>query len=74
MFEEQMLSRVESLLLGKVLKDAQSYSVAGRSITHMTIKELTDLRDKLKADIKKIQLETELTAKGIKRIKGVKYV
>lgn len=74
MFEQEMLDKVEALLLGKVVKDAQSYQVAGRSITHFTIKELMELRDKLKSDIEKILLQKSLKKKGIKRIKAVRYV
>lgn len=74
MFEEELLDRVESLLLGKLVKDVQNYSVSGRSLQHFTIAELVTLRDKLKSDIRKIKLEKDLAAKNVKRIKGVRYI
>lgn len=73
-FAEQMLLKVESLLLGKVDKDAQSYTVAGRSITKMPITELVQLRDKLKAEVEQEKIKAALDAKGIKRVRGVRYV
>lgn len=74
MFEEELLEKVENLLLGKLVKDVQNYSVGGRSLQYFTIAELVTLRDKLKSDIKKIKLEKSLAEKGVKRIKGIRYI
>jgi hypothetical protein len=73
-FAVQMLEKVELLLLGKVVKDAQSYAVNGRSITKFTIAELMELRKTLKAEIESEELKAALDAKGVKRIKAVRYV
>lgn len=73
-FATEMLTRVESLLQGKLVKDAQSYAVNGRSITKFTIAELMELRKTLKAEIESEELKAALDAKGIKRIKAVRYI
>lgn len=73
-FAVQMLEKVELLLIGKVVKDAQSYSINGRSITKFTIAELMELRKSLKEEIESEELKAALDAKGIKRIKAVRYI
>lgn len=41
---EVMLGKIESLLEGRADKDVSSYSIAGRSITKMSVQELIDWR------------------------------
>lgn len=45
-FEEQMLAAIESLLLGRVPADIQSYQVAGRALNKIPVEELAQLRGK----------------------------
>jgi len=42
---EIMLRKVESLLEGRADKDVSSYSIAGRSITKMSVTELLEWRN-----------------------------
>jgi hypothetical protein len=42
---EKMLNAIEALLEGRADKDVSSYSIAGRSISKMSVAELTDWRD-----------------------------
>ena len=73
-FASEMLEKVEAMLIGKADKDVQSYTHNGRSLNKFTIAELMTLRDQLKSEIKKEKLEKELASRGVKRIKGVRYV
>ena len=50
-FEEKMLAKIESILLGKADADVASYSIGGRSLTHHSFAELEELRDKYMAEI-----------------------
>jgi len=47
----RMLDAIESLLEGKANRDAQSYSVAGRSLTRMTWQELREVRGSYRAEV-----------------------
>jgi len=51
LFEEKMLAKIESILLGKADADVSSYSVGGRSLTKYSYAELEDLRDKYQAKV-----------------------
>lgn len=42
---EIMVSKIESILSGKADSDVASYSIAGRSLSKMSFRELTDARD-----------------------------
>lgn len=46
-----MLDKIESLLEGKAASDVASYSIAGRSLTKMSPKELKDWRNHYKAEV-----------------------
>ena len=42
---EVMVKKIESILSGRADSDVESYSIKSRSITKMSVKELTDWRD-----------------------------
>jgi len=42
---EIMVAKIESILSGKADSDVSSYSIAGRSLSKMSFRELTDARD-----------------------------
>ena len=73
-FATEALEKIEAVLLGKMDNDVQSYSIKGRTLSKYTVAELMILRDQLKAEIKKEKLDKALSAKGVKRVKGVRYV
>ena len=73
-FALEMLENIELMLLGKADRDVQNYSIKGRTLSKYTIAELMSLRDQLKAEIKKEKLDKALAAKGVKRVKGVRYI
>ena len=73
-FALEMLEKIELMLLGKADRDVQNYSIKGRALQHYSIAELMQLRDQLKAEIKKEKLDKALAAKGVKRIKGIRYI
>ena len=50
---EIMLGKIESILSGKADSDVSSYSVAGRSLSKMSFKELLDARDYYKREFQK---------------------
>lgn len=47
---EIMVAKIESLLSGKADSDVANYSIAGRSLTKLTFKELIDARDYYKQE------------------------
>lgn len=58
LFEEKMLAKIESILLGKADADVSSYSIAGRSLTKYSYQELQDLHDQYEAKVNRYkQLE-----------------
>lgn len=58
---EIMLGKIQSLLQGKADNDVAAYSVAGRSLTKLSLTELMAARDMYKAELRK-----EQAAAGIK--------
>lgn len=48
---EIMVVKIESLLSGRADSDVENYSIKNRSITKMSVKELTDWRDYYKAEV-----------------------
>ncbi len=73
-FATELLEKVELMLLNKADNDVQSYTVKGRTLSKYTVAELMSLRDQLKAEIKKEKLDKALASKGVKRVKGIRYV
>jgi hypothetical protein len=51
LFEEKMLAKIESILLGKADADVSSYSIEGRSLTKYSYAELEELRDKYQSKV-----------------------
>jgi len=51
LFEEKMLAKIETILLGKADADVSSYSIAGRSLTKYSYQELQDLHDQYEAKV-----------------------
>ena len=62
---EIMLGKIESILSGKADSDVSSYSVAGRSLSKMSFKELLDARDYYKREFQK-----EVIAERIRKKQG----
>lgn len=48
-FEEQTLNAIEATLQGRITSDIEQYSIAGRSITKIPIRELLQLRGQYRA-------------------------
>jgi len=62
---EIMVGKIESILSGKADSDVSSYSVAGRSLSKMSFRELTDARDYYKREMQK-----EVIAERIRKKQG----
>lgn len=48
-----MISKIESILVGKADSDVSSYSIAGRSLSKMSFQELIEARDYYRAEYQK---------------------
>lgn len=59
---EIMLSKIESILEGRADSDVDSYSIAGRSLSKLKPKELTDWRNYYRVEVQKEQ--AKLNAKN----------
>ena len=59
-FEEKMLAKIESILLGKADSDVSNYSIAGRSLTKYSYAELEELRDKYQYKVNQLKQEERL--------------
>jgi hypothetical protein len=53
---EIMVAKIESILAGKADSDVASYSVAGRSLTKMSFRELIEARDYYRSEVRKEQI------------------
>ncbi|MFI4962632.1 MAG: hypothetical protein ACHP6H_02100 [Legionellales bacterium] len=62
-YSKIMLDAIENLLAGKVTRDAISYSVAGRSLTKMPIKDLLLIHDRFAYEYK-AECDAERIASG----------
>lgn len=62
---EIMVTKIESILSGKADSDVASYSVAGRSLSKMSFKELLDARDYYRKEVQK-----EVIAERIRKKQG----
>lgn len=57
---EIMVDKIEALLQGRADKDVSSYSIAGRSITKMSVSELIDWRDYYRREAKKEKRDSDI--------------
>jgi hypothetical protein len=57
-----MVQKIQSLLEGKADKDVTSYSIQGRSISKMSITELTDWRDYYRKEVVKERQAADVAA------------
>lgn len=57
---EIMLGKIESLLSGRADKDVSSYSIAGRSISKMSITDLIQWRDYYRREVKQQKREADI--------------
>jgi hypothetical protein len=57
---EIMVDKIEALLEGRADKDVSSYSIAGRSITKMSVQELIDWRDYYRREAKKEKRDSDI--------------
>lgn len=62
---EIMVAKIESILSGKADSDVSSYSVAGRSLSKMSFRELTDARDYYRKEVQR-----EVIAERIRKKQG----
>jgi len=61
---KKTLDALETLIQGRALTDADSYSIAGRSLSKMSIESLLSWRDKYKAFYRQ-ELDAEKVARGL---------
>ncbi len=59
---ESTLAAVEALLQNKPVKDVESYSIHGRSLSSYSFTELLTFRDKYKRELKEIEKAADLEA------------
>lgn len=57
---EIMVAKIESILSGKADSDVASYSVAGRSLTKMSFRELIEARDYYRSEVRKEQISERI--------------
>ncbi|WP_294964526.1 hypothetical protein [Sulfurimonas sp.] len=61
-FAQQMLTKIETMLLGKADNDVAKYEIAGRSLEKYSFSELQTLRRQYKGEVKAEQVATDLAA------------
>jgi len=61
-FAEQMLIKIEDMLLGKADNDVAKYEIAGRSLEKYSFSELQTLRRQYKGEVKSEQVAADLAA------------
>ncbi len=59
---KKTLDALESLILGKTVKDVDSYSIHGRSLSSYNITELLEWRDKYKRELEALEKAADLAA------------
>ena len=57
---EIMVGKIESILSGKADSDVASYSVAGRSLTKMSFRELIEARDYYRSEVRREEIEQRI--------------
>lgn len=58
---EIMVGKIESILSGKADSDVASYSVAGRSLTKMSFRELLEARDYYRSEVRKEEISQRIS-------------
>lgn len=66
-----MVSKIESILVGKADSDVSSYSIAGRSLSKMSFQELIEARDYYRAEYQK-EKSVEDAKNGRKGVSTIK--
>lgn len=61
-FAQQMLTKIEAMLLGKADNDVAKYEIAGRSLEKYSFEELQKLRRQYKGEVKAEQVAADLEA------------
>lgn len=61
-FAEQMVTKIETILLGKADHDVLSYQIDGRSLSKYSFEELVVLRDRFKAEVAREQAAAQIAA------------
>ena len=61
-FAQQMLTKIEAMLLGKADNDVAKYEIAGRSLEKYSFAELQKLRRQYKGEVKAEQVAADLEA------------
>jgi hypothetical protein len=62
--DEKILDAIKALLAGKVLEDAQSYSIHGRMLTRYTFSELQSLRGQYERRVRAIRIRRGEKVRG----------
>ncbi|QNI37516.1 hypothetical protein [Edaphobacter albus] len=62
--DEKILDAIKTLLAGKVLEDAQSYSIHGRALTRYTFTELQQLRGQYERRVRAIRIRRGEKVRG----------
>lgn len=62
---EKTLAAIESILSGRVSADLESYSIGGRSITKIPVRELRELRVSLQFEVARKRKNGALTGVGV---------
>jgi hypothetical protein len=62
--DEKILDAIKALLAGKVLEDAQSYSIHGRMLTRYTFSELQELRGQYERRVRAIRIRRGEKVRG----------
>ncbi len=59
-FAEQMVEKIEAMLLGKADNDVAEYEIAGRQLKKYSFGELEKLRRKYKAEVQAEKVQADL--------------
>ena len=61
-FAQQMLTKIEAVLLGKADNDVSEYQVSGKQLKKYSFDELQKLRKQYKGEVKAEQIAADLAA------------
>ncbi|RXJ86942.1 hypothetical protein [Arcobacter sp. CECT 8985] len=61
-FAEEMVTKLETVLLGKASNDVLEYEVGSRKLKHYTFTELVQMRDRFKREVAADKTAADLAA------------
>ena len=62
---DRMINLIEAVLEGRATSEQKRIKINNREIEHHSFKELTDLRDYYRAEVKRQQVRTQKTFKSV---------